>query len=147
MPALPLVLWLPQVRATLVDARSKRARFLTAVVHQLDLSERVQVVEARIEEVIDEYRNQDVVTARSFGPPSATLEIASGLLMVGGSALIAEPPGGRLWAAHGLERLGVVQRSAPGASVAVFERVGSTPPPRRWKHMIESPVVEVRVRN
>lgn len=143
VPALPLLLWFDQLRGTLVDARSKRTRFLSDAVQRLELGERVQVVNARIEEVIDDHRDRDVVTARSFGPPSATLEIASGLLRVGGVALIAEPPSGRIWAAHGLERLGVVQRSAPGAAIAVFERVGAAPPERRWKHMVDRPVVEV----
>ncbi len=146
VPALPLLVWLGMLRATMVDARSKRTRFLLEAVKTLGLEDRAGVVTARIEDVREQNSGHHAITARSFGPPSATLEIASVLLNLGGYALISEPPNGRLWAADGLERLGVVQRSAPGAAIAVFERVGTTPKFRRWKHMVDRPAVDVRRR-
>lgn len=146
LPLLPLLAWIPDLRAVLVDARSKRTRFLEEAVDRLGVGHRVRIVTERIEEVIDQHGGQEAVTARSFGPPSATIEIASSLLKLGGLALISEPPRGRLWAADGLASVGVVQRSALGAPIAVFEKVGPSPAPRRWKHLVDHPAVDVRNR-
>jgi 16S rRNA (guanine527-N7)-methyltransferase len=146
VPALPLLVWFRDLCATLVDARSKRTRFLEEAADLLELRSRTTIVTARIEEVLEAHQNHDVVTARSFGPPAATLELASCLLRRGGVALISEPPGGRLWAANGLSSVGVVQRSEEGAAIAVFEKVGSSPPARRWKHLVGRPSVEVTSR-
>ncbi|MGI9609830.1 MAG: RsmG family class I SAM-dependent methyltransferase [Acidimicrobiia bacterium] len=146
VPMLPILFWFPDLRATLVDARSKRTRFLVEAADILGFAERATIVTARIEDVRDDNCGHTAVTARSFGPPSATVEIASSLLKVGGIALISEPPNGRLWAANGLHRLGVVQRSASGASIAVFEKVRHGPPLRRWKHLVDRPSVVVRPR-
>lgn len=147
VPVLPLLVWLPALRATLIDARSKRTRFLAEAVAGLDIGSRAHVVNARVEEVLEEHRGHGVVTARSFGPPSATIELASCLLADGGLALISEPPGGRVWAANGLTSVGLVQRSLPGSSIAVFEKVGASPRPRRWKHLIDRPAVSVQLRS
>ncbi|MFW2382629.1 MAG: RsmG family class I SAM-dependent methyltransferase [Acidimicrobiales bacterium] len=147
LPMLPLLSWLPKLRSTLIDARSKRTRFLEEAVETLGVSDRVRIVTARIEDVWNENAGHHAVTARSFGPPSATLEIATALLLTGGVALISEPPGGRLWAADGLHRLGVVQRSAPGAAIAEFQKLRDGPPLRRWKHLVDRPSVDVRVWN
>ncbi|MBT8239763.1 MAG: class I SAM-dependent methyltransferase, partial [Acidimicrobiia bacterium] len=127
VPALPLLVWFEDLCATLVDARSKRTRFLDEAASQLGLDARTSIVTARIEDVLEDHQGCRVVTARSFGPPSATIEIASSLLIHGGLALISEPPGGRLWAADGLASIGVRQRSNVGDSIAVFEKVGSSP--------------------
>jgi hypothetical protein len=112
----------------------------------LDLRARTTIVTARIEDVLEVLQERDVITARSFGPPAATIELASALLRTGGVALISEPPGGRLWAADGLSSVGVVKRSEEGASIAVFEKVGSSPPARSWKHLVGRPSVEVTSR-
>ncbi len=146
VPALPLLVWLPLLRATLVDARSKRTRFLSEAVATLGVEDRTAIVTDRIEEVREQNGGHDAVTARSFGPPSVTVEIASSLLNPGGWVLVSEPPNGRLWAADGLLKLGLTQRSAPGASIAVFQRRGTAPALRRWKHMVDRPAIDVRPR-
>jgi 16S rRNA (guanine527-N7)-methyltransferase len=143
VPGLALLVWFRALRATLVDARVKRTRFLSEAAVTLGVSDRTNIVTGRIEELREQHGGHDAVTARSFGPPATTLEIASTLLNPGGWVLISEPPNGRLWAADGLIALGVTQRSAPGAAIAVFERTGDAPSLRRWKHMIDRPAVDV----
>lgn len=147
VPALPLLWWNRELTGVLVDSRSKRTRFLQEAVDDLALSANVQVVTGRVEELLDELGTYDVVTARSFGPPSVTLELAASLLKYGGVALISEPPGGRLWAADGLRMAGLAQLSEPGASIAVFERTGTKPARRRWKHMTDRPLIAVMKRS
>jgi len=148
LPGLPLLRWFPCLRGTLVDARSKRTRFLKEAVESLHLAGRTQVVTGRIEEMSNELgATHDVVTARSFGPPSATVELASHLLNPGGLVLVSEPPGGRLWAAYGLGQLGLEQVSADGAPIARFVRVGKPGVVRRWKHVVDRPAVVVTLRS
>ena len=148
LPGLPLLRWFPSLRGTLVDARSKRTRFLQEVLVPLDLAGRTRVVTGRIEEMGNELGDDyDVVTARSFGPPSATVELASHLLNPGGCVLVSEPPGGRLWAADGLAQLGLVQASAEGDPIAKFVRVGKPGTVRRWKHVVDRPAVSVSLRS
>ncbi len=142
LPGLPLFVWFEGATGVLLDARSKRTRFLDEAVEALDLQARVDVVTARAEEVLDELGRFDVVTARSFGPPSATLEIASSLLNLEGVVLVSEPPNGRLWAADGLHSLGLEQVSAEGSHIATFRKVGPDPARRRWKHIVDRPLVE-----
>ncbi len=141
LPGLPLLRWFPNLSGVLVDARSKRTRFLDEALEPLGLLRRVTVFTGRLEEL--ELGLHDVVTARSFGPPSATLELASHLLNPAGVVLVSEPPGGRLWAADGLDALGLRQVSARGDSIAKFQLVGKRTERRRWKHVVDRPVVEV----
>ena len=143
LPGLPLLRWFPSMRGTLVDARSKRTGFLEEAVQTLEIDDRTEVVTGRIEEMGNELGLHHVVTARSFGPPSATVELASHLLNPGGCLLVSEPPSGRLWAADGLNGIGLVQLSAMGDSIARFERVGAPGPVRRWKHVVDRPAIEV----
>ena len=60
----------------------------------------------------------DVVTARSFGPPSQTLRVAAKLLRPGGRIVISEPPAGRRWPPEQLAQLGLTHQSH--GTVAVF---------------------------
>ncbi len=146
LPGLPLLRWFPHLQGTLVDARSKRTRFLNEALEPLDLQGRTRILTGRIEELLVELGVHDVVTARSFGPPSATVELASHLLKPGGTVLVSEPPGGRLWAADGLRSVGLTQVSAVGDPIARFERSGELGDVRRWKHLVDRPAIVVTSR-
>ena len=66
----------------------------------------------------------DVVTARGFGPPSATLRIGVRLVRVGGLVLVSEPPQsvpGR-WPVEELGLRGVDRVDHDDPAVAVFRR-------------------------
>jgi hypothetical protein len=91
---------------------------------ELDLSDRVQVVRGRAEELghrVEHRFRYDAVVARSFGPPAMTLECAAPLLRPGGRCVISEPPQRRAWSSTGLAEIGLAARPAP-SGYAVFER-------------------------
>lgn len=148
LPGLPLLVWRPDLHGTLLDAQRRRTRFLEEAIVELGIQDRARVLTGRVEELM---ANSDsvvpgrasAVVARSFGPPSATLEIATHLVMPKGFVVISEPPTGRRWATAGLAVLGVRRLPAEGANLAVFERIGDPPAPRRWKAMIDDPMVTV----
>lgn len=113
VPGLPLALHFSGCAWVLVEVAARRAAFLRRAVEQLDLGARVTVVEERAEAVGRQagYRGGfDLVVARSFGPPAVVAECAAPLLVVGGGAVISEPPGGvpERWPAAGLAELGLV---------------------------------------
>ena len=92
----------------LLDAMAKRTAFLDWAVAELGMGSRVEVVRGRTEDLGHDpaYRSQfDVVVARSFGPPPATVEAARGFMKAQARLIISEPPGGRVWpdlSAYGL---------------------------------------------
>ncbi len=131
------------LRWKLVDAMARRTSFLRWAVTELDLADRVTVVEGRAEVVAHDaaHRHQaDVVVARSFGRPAVVAECATGLLRTGGHLLVSEPPGPGIdaarWPAAGLAELGLaverlVRHGRSGAVVLRQERACSTRYPRR----------------
>ncbi|NNF54481.1 MAG: hypothetical protein HKN03_08565 [Acidimicrobiales bacterium] len=148
IPGLPLLMWRTDLTGVLLDAMAKRTRFLDHAVLQLGLTDRVRVVTARAEEALlqgegDLLRFFDLVVARSFGPPSVTLELAAHFCRLQGRILISEPPGGRAWEPNGVAGLGLEQVSEAGAPIAVFASRQSPPPLRRWKVLVQRPAVRV----
>lgn len=96
---------------TMLDAQTRRTRFLEDAVDSLDLGDRVEIVTARAEDAArdpDHRGCYDVVTARSFGPPAVTAECAAPLLRSGGLLIVSEPPDSdpERWPASGLAELG-----------------------------------------
>ncbi len=91
----------PSVQVTLVDRRAKRTDFLTRIVGRLDMSERVEVVEADVAHLPSLFpdRMWDVATSRGFGPPAYTARHAALVVRPGGQLLVTEPPGssGERW--------------------------------------------------
>ena len=82
-------------RWTLLDARAKRCKFLTWAVGELDLADRVEVLETRAEAAGRDpaFRHRfDLVVARSFGVPAVVAECAAPLLTEGGQLVVSEPP-------------------------------------------------------
>lgn len=65
LPGIPLTLARPDARVTLLEPLLRRATFLSEVVDELGLADRVRVVRARAEDHRERY---DVVTARAVAP-------------------------------------------------------------------------------
>ena len=90
-PGLPLAAALPGVRATLIDATAKKARFLAVVAEATGLASRVSVLAARAEELarVPAHRGRwPAVTARAVASLADLVELAFPLLSPHG-ALIA----------------------------------------------------------
>lgn len=99
LPGLVIAVRCPGAHLALIERRAKRADLLRYGVHALGLGDRVAVVEAdaaevpACSEVITGWGRADVVTARSFGPPSVVAGHAARLLAPGGRLVVSEPPG------------------------------------------------------
>ena len=123
LPGLVVAVDRPDLDVVLIDRRQKRTDLLERAVVRLGVEDRVQVVcddARRLRQLFPE--GFDGVTARSFGPPSVTLSIASDCLAEGGRIVVSEPPTGDRWAADLLRELDLeVIREG---SVAVFQRNG-----------------------
>lgn len=117
----------PDLSVVLADRRAKRTDFLRRVVSRLKWEERVEVVAGDVSSMVDRTPHTfDAVVARGFGPPDATLSIASALVRVGGRAVISEPPSGDRWDPDLLAELGVLRVDDGQGVVAVFTRRGFT---------------------
>jgi 16S rRNA (guanine527-N7)-methyltransferase len=139
VPGLPLAFWRTDLSWVLVDAMQKRIAFVQSAVAELDLE--AEVVLGRAEELAADERwsgSVDVVVARSLAAPAVAAEYAAPFLKVGGTAVIAEPPGGApdRWGAEGLAKLGMRrghQLFAPTATLQILEQAERCPEnfPRR----------------
>ena len=91
-PGVPLKIMAPELRVTLVEARSRRASFLSTAVRELGLSE-VAVLNARAEDLVDRpgFRFDAVVT-RCAASVNAVLPLAVKFLKDGGVAVASGPP-------------------------------------------------------
>ena len=95
LPGLVLAVQVRDFRLVLLDSSHRSADFLRWAVEELGLSSRVEVVNARAEELGREKRYRGcfaAVVARSFGPPAVTAECAAPFLQVGGRLIVSEPP-------------------------------------------------------
>lgn len=84
LPGLPLAIARPDLRLTLVESLLRRTEFLTQVVAELGLHDRVQVVRSRAEQVEDHF---DVVTARAVAPLEKLVGWTRKLFVPGGELL------------------------------------------------------------
>lgn len=112
IPGLALAGRWPDSEWYLVDAARRRARFLEEAVSRLGWDDRVTVLHGRAEDlgrIPDLRASFDLVTSRSFGPPSVAAECGAPFLRVGGLLAVTEPPGasGERWPAEGLAILGL----------------------------------------
>jgi 16S rRNA (guanine527-N7)-methyltransferase len=129
VPGLVLAAARSDLSWTFVDAMAKRTAFLDRAVATLGLS--VTIRTARAEELGDLRSSQDVVVARSFGPPAVTAECAAPLLRVGGRLVVSEPPdSGDRWTGADVLGLSAPQRLDGPPTLAVLEQV--TPCPQRY---------------
>jgi 16S rRNA (guanine527-N7)-methyltransferase len=122
LPGLVVAAAYPQVAVLLVDRRSKRTDFLLRAVRRLGF-DHVSVRAGDVSQLVGEVAEGvcplfDVVTARGFGPPDATLRTAVALLGRTGRIVISEPPSGDRWNPELLSELGV--RGERHGPVGVF---------------------------
>lgn len=95
VPGIVLAVRWTSTAVVLVESSSRRAGFLRETVERLGLGNRVAVAEARAENAArdPEFREAfELVTARGFGPPAVTAEIAAGFAQIGGFVVVSEPP-------------------------------------------------------
>ena len=119
----------------MTDSVLKRVRFLEEVLEWSNAPTGGAVVHGRIEEIarnplfVEQF---DLVTARSFGPPSVTAECGAQFLKIGGTLIVSEPPDdsetGR-WDEAVLRSMGltVVGRIRHGAAFQVLVKQSRTP--------------------
>jgi 16S rRNA (guanine527-N7)-methyltransferase len=137
VPGLVIGVARPDLALILVDARGARCRFLEEAVDELALE--ATVVEGRAELIgRGPLRGTaDAVVARSFGPPSVTVECAAPLLRLGGLLIVSEPPvlDPSRWPADQVAALGmqVGPRSPGSPTMQVLRQVTACPAayPRR----------------
>jgi 16S rRNA (guanine527-N7)-methyltransferase len=136
LPGLPLAVVWPSTEWILLDSGTNRAAFLRRAVDRLELNDRVEVVHQRAEEAgRGNLRGwAEGVLARSFGSPAVTAECAAPLLKVGGTLVVAEPPGGdpARWDVDGLALLGMRLGRCVTAPTAFQMIIQETPCPPRF---------------
>lgn len=139
---LPGIVWAlvrPDLRVTLIEPLLRRATFLTEVVQELDLSDRVTVVRSRAEDLDGEFH---VVTARAVARLSQLVTWTLPLTQVGGWLIALKGAGAAdevAEAGHAITRLGggparVLEYggsvlAAPTTAVLI-QRTGAGAPPR-----------------
>ena len=110
LPGLVLAAVWPRSRWTLVESSLSRAAHLELHCAHLGWSDRVVVCHSAAQSLgeDEQFRGRaDLVTARSFGPPSLVTEVAAPLLRLGGELIVsaashAAPWPTELLAAHGM---------------------------------------------
>ena len=110
LPALVLAAAWPRSQWILVESSLARAAFLELHCARLGWSERVAVVHANAERLGQDKQYQaqaDLVTARSFGPPSAVIQAAAPLLRPGGELIVSAAPNATPWPSDLLISLGL----------------------------------------
>lgn len=92
IPGIPLRIVLSDSSVTLLEARRRRASFLSAAVRELGLGG-LHVVNARLEQVVTELAGRfDAVVMRCAGSPESLTVAASALLRPGGVLVASGPP-------------------------------------------------------
>ncbi len=116
------------------DSMVKRAKFLEEVLEWDGAPGGGTVITGRVEEIAHReelIESFDLVTARSFGPPSVTAECGAQFLALGGIMVISEPPDDDVtdrWDRTGLRKLGLRSegRERHGAAYQVLTKVART---------------------
>jgi 16S rRNA (guanine527-N7)-methyltransferase len=117
------------------DSMVKRANFLEEVLDWDGAPAGGTVIVGRVEEIArqeDLIESFDLVTARSFGPPSVTAECGAQFLTIGGIMVVSEPPDDDVtnrWDDKGLALLGLRSegRERHGAAYQVLTKFAPTP--------------------
>ena len=92
LPGIPLSIVLPSVHLILVEAKQKRASFLSTAVRELGLRS-TRVINSRAEDLLPEYeRIFDAVVMRCAGPLAQMLPLAARFVVAGGSVIASGPP-------------------------------------------------------
>ena len=92
LPGIPLSIVLPSVQITLVEAKQKRASFLSTAIRELSLSS-TRVINSRAEDLAPEYeRSFEAVVMRCAGPLDDMIPLAARFVAPGGSVVASGPP-------------------------------------------------------
>lgn len=84
-PAIPLAILRPTMRVAMIEANSRKARFLQFIVSEMGLGERIEVVNDRAESVAEDHGElYCVATARAVASLAALVELAAPLLRQSG---------------------------------------------------------------
>jgi 16S rRNA (guanine527-N7)-methyltransferase len=123
-PAIPMILAVPGVRATMVESKTRKSVFLREVIRSLDL-ESAEVITSRIEELLtrpDLHDAYDLVTIRAVRLEPALLATLQAFLRSRGAILLFGPaaPDEPIFGAPGLEP--VARHQLPGGSSLVVLR-------------------------
>jgi 16S rRNA (guanine527-N7)-methyltransferase len=136
VPGLVLAALWPDSHGALVESAARRCAALEGWSRDLGLRDRVEVLHGRAEywAHADGYRETfEIVTARSFARPAITAEIASGLVRIGGTVVVSDPPDaapGR-WPEAELTRLGLTPatpRVERGVHFSCLDKVAESEP-------------------
>jgi 16S rRNA (guanine527-N7)-methyltransferase len=94
VPGIPLKIVLPSTTFTLLEARTKRASFLLAVVRELQLNA-CEVLNGRLDSIVAARRaHYDAIVMRCAGSPTDLKQTAFHLLRPGGVMIATGPPSG-----------------------------------------------------
>jgi 16S rRNA (guanine527-N7)-methyltransferase len=121
--------------AVFTDSMVKRANFLEEALSWSGAPEQARVITGRVEEIArypDLVETFELVTARSFGPPSVTAECGAQFLKIGGVLVVSEPPDDSevdRWNQAKLAELGLEAegRVRHGAAYQVLRKTHRTP--------------------
>jgi 16S rRNA (guanine527-N7)-methyltransferase len=95
VPGIPLALARPEWQVTLLEAASRKTRFLEEAVAELGLAERVRVVQGRAEEVARQAGEREAyrsVTLRAVSSAATCLELGLPFAEPGGALLLYRGP-------------------------------------------------------
>lgn len=135
LPGLALAIVRPDLRVDLVESLLRRTDFLTEVVTDLGLADRVRVVRGRAEEhpVIELVGGASYLTARAVAPLDKLVRLSFPLLVRGGSLLAMKGSS----AEDELARFAAVLDRARAEVRGVVEcGVGLIDPPARVVHLV-----------
>lgn len=91
-PALVAAILRPDVKFTLIESDTRKCAFLQTVSRETQL-ENTQIINERIEDVLDNLPCPDCITARAFAALDKTLRITKPLWMTGGNPVFILPKG------------------------------------------------------
>ena len=117
LPGIPLAVYAPHIRVTLMDALQKRVRFLMEVTAAMGLTN-TRCIHARAEEAARTAEHRaayDIAVSRAVARLPVLLEYALPLVRVGGTFLALK---GRAYAAEAAEGAGIARRLGGGAIAA-----------------------------
>ena len=117
LPGIPLAVYAPHIRVTLMDALQKRVRFLMEVTAAMELTN-TRCIHARAEEAARTAEHRaayDIAVSRAVARMPVLLEYALPFVRVGGTFLALK---GRAYAAEAAEGAGAARRLGGGAIAA-----------------------------
>jgi 16S rRNA (guanine527-N7)-methyltransferase len=94
-PGIPLKMFVPSLRLTLIEPNAKKCAFLAEVVRTLELKD-VEIIQKRYEDVRKPDIPYDIVMARALGQFLEFAEWAESVLAPGGHIMVWTGPDGRL---------------------------------------------------